>query len=361
MLLLLSGCALLSGVAPVNLKNVDVVEVRATLVDGSGACPGNGVPLVLVAVAADGTEYSTQPTGEQKPVRPQNFDVQGNGVRYDPSSGLLVVPADPGALWNAQGLATVTTAYHPQVQATVKVPVRYNCSYTANFSGDSGREGASGSMGSSGDHGVDKQSSESYAEPGGHGQDGGHGGDGVDGEPGRPGDEVVVQADLIEHPDGPLILVVVESRSTNQSSRYVVAPGSTVTVTADGGSGGRGGNGGNGGSGGSGGTGAPPGNGGDGGDGGHGGNGADGADGGTVTVVLDPEVAKLGDPIEVVNRGGAGGQPGSAGAGGTGGNSFSGAEAGESGSMGQAGSRAGRDGRPGPKVQVSEKALNLKL
>ena len=361
MLLLLSGCTLLQSVVPTNLKNVEVVEVRAHLVDPSGACPGNSVPVVLTAVASDGTEYSTQPTGEQKSVKLKNFTLLGAGVTVDPTSGMVTLPSDPGALWGSTGTVQAGSAYHPVVTEIV-VPIRYDCSYSANFSGESGRNGTDGTFGSSGDHGVDKQSSESYAEPGGHGEDGQDGGDGGDGESGRDGGSVMVKADTIQDASGQtFILVEVEGRKSNRSTRYVLKPGQTVTVYADGGNGGRGGNGAGGGSGGSGGTGAPPGDGGDGGDGGNGGNGADGGNGGTVSVILDNEVAALGNPIEVVNRGGAGGSAGSAGGGGSGGNTFSGADAGESGQMGQAGQRGGRSGQSGPAPSVSTKSIALSL
>jgi hypothetical protein len=360
LLTVLSGC-FLKGALPTSLKNVDVAELRAELVDPSGACPGMAVPVLVTAVDSEGGQYSTSAEGEQHKVKWKNFDVVAGGAAFQ--DGLVVLPADPAALWNKSASVVVTSVHHHGLAASLTVPVRYDCSYTANYSGASGRDGADGQQGSSGEDGVDKQSSESYAEPGGHGGHGGRGGDGSDGEPGRDGDRVIAYVDVLTHPDGrELYLVVTESETTRNTQRFVVAAGSTVTVVAHGGHGGRGGHGGNGGSGGGGGTGKPPGNGGDGGDGGSGANGADGGHGGSVTVLLDPATKRLGgSPILVQNEGGYGGSAGNAGFGGSGGNSFSGADGGERGEDGVAGSRSGRNGEPGPKPRTDVQPLELSL
>ena len=248
LLLALGGCALLRGALPTNLKNVEVVELRAQLVESAGACPGMAVPVVVTAVDAEGAEYSTSAEGEQHKVKWKNFEVLSAGASFQ--EGLVVLPEDPAALWNKSASVVVTSVHHHGLAANLTVPVRYDCSYTAAYSGDWGRDGADGQQGSSGDDGVDKQSSESYAEPGGHGGHGGQGGQGSDGEPGRDGDAVLVYVDVLTHPDGrELYLVVTESQTTRNTQRFVVASGATVTVVANGGNGGRGGHGGNGGSG----------------------------------------------------------------------------------------------------------------
>lgn len=359
-LTVLSGC-FLKDALPTNLKKVDVVELRAELVDPSGACPGMAAPITVTAIDSEGTEYSTAAEGEQKKVKWKNFEVVAGGASFQ--DGMAVLPADPAALWNKTASVMVTSIHHHGLAASVDVPVRYDCSYTASYNGDWGRDGADGQIGSGGDDGVDKQSSESYAEPGGHGGHGGQGGNGSDGEAGRDGDRVIAYVDVIEHPDGrQLYLVVTESETTRNTQRFVVEAGATVTVEAHGGNGGRGGHGGNGGNGGGGGTGKPPGNGGDGGNGGNGGNGADGGHGGSVTVILDPATKGLGgSPILVANEGGYGGAVGNAGFGGSGGNTFSGADGGERGEDGIGGSRSGRNGEPGPKPRVDVQPLELSL
>ena len=110
----------------------------------------------------------------------KNFEVVAGGASFQ--DGMAVLPADPAALWNKTASVMVTSIHHHGLAASVDVPVRYDCSYTASYNGDWGRDGADGQIGSGGDDGVDKQSSESYAEPGGHGGHGGQGGNGSDGE-----------------------------------------------------------------------------------------------------------------------------------------------------------------------------------
>ena len=358
MLLLLASCASLRGSLPTNLEKVDVVEVRVELADPTGSCPGFSVPTTLVAVASDGTEYSTHPNGAQKSVKLKHFELVGDGVRVDPETAWLHIPVNPARTFGATGQVTVTTAYHT-AQGSAAVPIRYDCAYTADFAGGSGRNGTDGSFGTTGGDG----SSGSESQPGEPGEDGQDGSHGTHGEPGGDADDVLVRVDTLNRPDAEgLLLVVVESQTTDHSARFLVAEGGSVTVDARGGAGGRGGNGGSGGDGGDGGDGgegAPPGNGGDGGDGGNGGNGADGGGGGSVTVLLDPEAPF--NPVQVDTAGGTAGGAGTAGSGGSGGETFSGGNTGRSGRAGKDGASSGRAGQDGPPTKPERQAVELSL
>jgi hypothetical protein len=336
-----------------DLEDKPVQELWLHTGDAEELCPGAQVPLTVTAILEDGQHLVSEGAGDGK-VTWDNYEIHADGGELV-RPGVFALSSDPRATLDGPATLLVRSKHHPDKSVEASLPARYDCTYTADFSGRNGRDGAHGEQGSSGGHGTNNQSSPSYAEPGGHGEHGQNGGHGADGEPGEDAEETEVfvalaQGDMV---DGPLLEILVQSRTTDHAEIFLVDPyGGQLTVLARGGRGGHGGKGGSGGSGGSGGTGEPPGNGGDGGDGGDGGNGASGGDGAPITVVVDPAAKDYLDVLHLDNSGGPGGQPGPGGFGGSGGNAHSGGQQGRRGDNGRDGTRAGRSGRDGPEPQV---------
>lgn len=351
---LLTGCASLQAAfgTRVSLEDTDLHRLEAAL-GAESLCPGGQAPLIVTAFFDDGEYHRTRGAGEGR-LGWDNFNLQIHGAVDLTDEGMVVMSNDAYAVLGADSAILISSRYHDDEPIRVDVPSRFNCAYTVDFSGDSGRNGTNGQSGSNGNHGTGNQSSGSYAQPGGHGGDGAHGGNGTDGESGRNGDEVEVRVALVDGAAPALLDVRVASVTTGESRHYIVDPrqGGAVSIIARGGNGGKGGNGGYGGTGGSGGTGSPPGNGGNGGDGGDGGNGADGGDGGRVTFFVSASAEPYVGVLSADTSGGHGGAPGSGGPGASGGNAHSGANAGRSGTRGRDGTRAGRPGRNGPPAEI---------
>ncbi len=353
--LTVSGCASIQKALGLktDLEGKPVKKLEIDLVGTTSLCPGASAPLIVTAVLDDGKRLVTEGAGDGK-VTWDNYKIQTVGGKMA-RGGHFVIERDPRVTLQQDAKVVVRSVHHPKKTVEAAVPARYDCSFTANFSGQPGRDGSDGRLGSNGTSGESNQSSGSYAEPGGHGQDGQDGGHGRDGEPGQDADDVAVYVKLADVAEGekPLLKVRVESTSSNRTEVFLVDPeGGGLTVLANGGPGGNGGNGGNGGSGGGGGTGAPAGNGGNGGNGGDGGNGAAGGDAGAIKLVVDPAAKTYLKAITVENEGGPGGQPGNHGYGGSGGTTYSGGQQGQRGENGQSGTRRGRSGKPGPEPQV---------
>lgn len=351
----LGGCASIQKALGLktDLKDKPVKKLEMDVVGAEALCPGGQAPIVVTAVLDDGKKLVSEGAGNGK-VTWDNFKITAAGGAVD-NRGVFAMSADPRATRKKGAKIVVQSVHHPNKQAEATVTPRYDCSYTANFSGQPGRDGADGRMGSNGTSGKSNQSSGSYAEPGGNGQDGQDGGDGADGEPGQDADDVEVRVALAQGAEGekPLLKVVAKSLTSNHTEIFLIDPeGGALTVLANGGRGGSGGNGGNGGSGGSGGTGAPAGNGGNGGDGGDGGNGASGGNGGHITLIVDPAAKTYLTAINLENHAGPGGNPGTQGYGGSGGNHYSGGQQGQRGEDGRSGTRAGRPGKDGPQPEV---------
>jgi hypothetical protein len=183
---------------------------------------------------------------------------------------------------------SITVPSHPDLQAGLDIPLRYDYNFVSNFSGASGTDGMNGSdglAGMSGSPGSMDPNNPSAGGDGGNGSDGSNGSDGGNGEDAppvqvrvtlRPGSHPLLQASVV---------------ATGHHRFYLVDPmGGSLTVKADGGSGGSGGRGGRGGSGGSGGIGSPSGSSGQNGSDGHDGSDGSPGKGGLITVTYDPQV-----------------------------------------------------------------------
>lgn len=302
-LVLFVGCAPIQVAmgARVRLDKIQVKELSAQLQEGTGLWPGGSAPLVVKAIAEDGTEYVTAGAGRGK-VLWDSYRIESTGAAGATVNGRGVVKldADPRN-YSARPLRLRITAHSiPERTTELDLPIRYNVPFEARFfgrSGFSGTDGAAGSKGSTGSSGSTDLQHPSAGGDGGRGGDGGNGSNGADG-----GDGPDVQVHVRLQPGANLLQVCVEAE---KDVRYfLVDPsGGSLLIRSDGGRGGNGGRGGSGGPGGSGGTGWPSGFSGMSGNAGHdGSSGRDGHDG-SITVWVDPTAMPFLKALQFSDRG----------------------------------------------------------
>jgi hypothetical protein len=312
-LLALSGCTSVKvklGMK-VYLAKTPVASIQVSMPKGPGIAPGEKSPLVVVVTETDGKVLQTEGAGKGK-VLWKDLKVTAS-VATANQKGILALPHDPRISDGKLAHVTITVPSHPDVAATeLDIPVRYNYSFTSNFSGSPGSSGMSGSDGSNGTSGSNGSTDPNNPSAGGNGSNGGNGSDGQDGGAGGNAPPVQVRVAL-RAGSHPLLQVGVSAVNTStgaligkeKEKLYLVDPqGGSLTVRADGGAGGSGGRGGRGGQGGAGGMGSPSGSSGS--NGSDGRNGFDGPSGkgGSITVTYDPQVKPFLSVIRTSNQGG---------------------------------------------------------
>lgn len=269
----------------VYLDRTPVKSIEASLPQGSAIAPGQKSPLVVTFTEPDGKILTTEGKGGGK-VMWKELTVTASVVTVN-KKGVLSLARDPRVSDGKIGHVTVTVPSHPDLRAELDVPVRYDRSYAANFSGRPGMDGSNGMNGTDGLSGSPGSMDPNNPSPGGNGGDGSDGTNGGDGGNGGSAPPVQIRVALRAgiHP-----LLQLSVSSGGKQRFYLIDPqGGSLTVTADGGRGGSGGKGGRGGRGGMGGIGIPNGsNGRDGLDGHDGISGLPGS-GGLITVTYDPQ------------------------------------------------------------------------
>ena len=236
----------------VYLEKTPVASIAASLPNGPGIAPGEKSPLVVVVSEPDGKVLQTEGVGHGK-VLWKDLTITTTVVTAN-QKGILTFPRDPRISDGKLGHVVITVPSHPGITAEFDVPVRYNYSFSSNFSGSPGSSGMSGSDGMSGASGSMGSTDPNSPSAGGDGSNGGNGSDGGDGGPGGNAPPVQVRIAL-RSGSHPLLQVAVSA--TGKQKLYLVDPqGGSLTVKADGGPGGSGGSGGRGGQGGSGGMGS---------------------------------------------------------------------------------------------------------
>ncbi len=301
-LLLLSGCT------PVKVKlgmkvylaNTPVASMQASLPQGPGIAPGEKSPLVVVLTGPDGKVLQTEGSGHGK-VLWKDLSLITTVVAAN-SKGILSLPHDPRRSEGKVAHVTITVPSHPDLQAELDIPIRYNYPFVADFSGGRGISGSSGMDGSNGTSGSMGSLDPNNPSAGGDGSNGGNGSDGQDG--GRGGDAPSVRVRMTIRPGDRLLLEFSVSANSKEKFYLVDPQGGSLTVRADGGAGGSGGQGGRGGRGGSGGMGSPSGH-----DGSNGSDGRSGFDGphgrgGNITVTYDPQAKPYLSALRLSNVGG---------------------------------------------------------
>lgn len=286
-LLVLCGCTAVKvklGMR-VYLAKVPVTSMTASLPKGPAIAPGEKSPLVVQFTQPDGKILVTEGAGKGK-VLWKNLTVTPTVVTAD-QKGNVTLARDPRVSDGKTAHVTITAPSHPDLRAELDIPVTYDYSFSANFSGSRGTDGMNGSDGMAGASGSMGSTDPNNPSPGGNGGNGTDGSNGQDGGPGGNAPPVQVRVALRS---GAQPLLQVSVSAAGKRRLYLVDPqGGSLTVKADGGPGGSGGRGGRGGQGGSGGIGTP--NGSSGSSGSDGRNGFDGppGKGGSITVTYDPQ------------------------------------------------------------------------
>ena len=254
---MLTGCATLQvklGMR-VDLAKLPITAMAATLPQDPGIAPGEKNPVLLTFTEANGKVLKTSGIGKGK-VMWRQITVTPSVVTVN-KKGVLHLAADPRVSDGKTGHVDITVPTHPDLHASLDLPLHYDDAFRAAYSGASGTAGTDGQDGSDGSSGSDGSTDPDNPSAGGNGGDGGNGTDGTNGSDGDNGPAVQVLAAL--HP-GTKLLVEIAVTVAGKTKFFLVDPnGGTLAVSSDGGSGGSGGHGGRGGSGGSGGSGIPSG------------------------------------------------------------------------------------------------------
>jgi hypothetical protein len=301
-LLALSGCTAVKvklGMR-VYLEKTPLTSMQASLPKGPAIAPGEKLSLVAQFTQPDGKVLVTEGQGKGK-VLWQDLTVTPTVVTAD-QKGHVALAHDPRVSDGKVAHVTITVPSHPDLRAELDIPITYDYSFVANFSGSRGSDGMNGSDGIDGTSGSMGSTDPNNPSPGGDGSNGTDGSNGQDGGPGgnAPSVDVRVALRAGAHP-----LLQVSVSAAGKRRLYLVDPqGGALSVKADGGPGGSGGKGGRGGRGGSGGMGTPNGNSGH--DGSDGRSGFDGSPGkgGAITVTYDPQVRPFINIIHVSSQGG---------------------------------------------------------
>jgi hypothetical protein len=284
----------------VNLEKIPVTSIAVRQPKRAGIAPGEKVPLLVTVTAADGTLLVTEGEGHGK-VLWKDLAVTSTVVETN-NKGVATLPADPRDSDGKLPHVIVTVPSHPGVRAELDIPVRYDISYSAGFSGVSGSNGFNGSDGIDGSNGSDGSLDPDHPSGGGNGSDGGNGADGQDGGNGEDGPAVQIRI-AVRSGSHPLLQMGVSAKGREQL--FLVDPnGGSLTVSSIGGSGGSGGKGGRGGRGGRGGIGMPSGLSGRDGLSGHDGSNGFSGNGGRITVAYDPLAKSFLNVLRLSNPGG---------------------------------------------------------
>lgn len=283
--------------ARISLEKVPISSLTANLQSPGGLAPGEHAPLVVTLQTRDGKTLQTEGSGHGV-VMWQDLAISAEIVQVN-NRGIVSMPADPRLSDGKQPHLIVTLPSQPGLQAELNIPLRYDQSFSANFSGPSGSSGMDGQAGTDGSMGSSGSSDPDHPVPGGDGSDGGSGTDGDNG--GRGGDALPVEVRVSLRAGSHPLLQVRVSNAQRQEFFLVDPQGGSLQIKAEGGSGGSGGRGGRGGSGGSGGMGSPDGRRGNDGSSGH--DGWSGSDGnaGPITVIYDPQVKPFLACIRLLN------------------------------------------------------------
>jgi hypothetical protein len=166
----------------VYLEKTPVSSIQAKLFNGPGIAPGQKSPLVVTVAEPNGKVLATEGKGGGK-VMWKELQIAATVVKVN-QKGIISLPKDPRKSDGKIGHVTVTVPSHPDMQADLDVPFRYDVNFVSNFSGSAGASGLSGSDGMDGSSGSMGSTDPNNPSAGGNGSDGTNGGDGQDGGPG---------------------------------------------------------------------------------------------------------------------------------------------------------------------------------
>jgi hypothetical protein len=170
------------------LAKTPLVAMQASLPRGPGMSPGEKSPLVVTVTGPDGKTLQTEGAGRGK-VLWEDLRVTSSIVTVD-KKGMVTLPADPRLSDGKVPHLTVTVPSHQDLRCELDIPVRYDRSFAADFSGRSGMSGMDGFAGTSGSSGSSGSLDSDNPSAGGDGSDGSDGSDGGDGLAGMYFDQI---------------------------------------------------------------------------------------------------------------------------------------------------------------------------
>ena len=277
-LVALTAAAVALGCAGPDLRKERIASISPLLLTRT-SCPGSTGHLEVRVNLENGKQLATRGPAKGE-VAWTNFSLSSDVVTVG-REGQVLMPEDPRAYLRAEPSIRIQTAGHPELNALVPVPVRYDCEFVADFSG---RDGTDGSAGRDGQDATAEQE----ATAGEHGSDG---------QQGTSAEDVKLTLALVNAADGtPYLQALAQGQATGARHLFLIdTRGGTLAVLARGGNAGSGGDGGRAGSGKA---------------AGGGGSGGDAGDGGNIEVVLDEAAAPYAGLVHYETSAGRGGVAG---------------------------------------------------
>jgi hypothetical protein len=163
----------------VYLAKTTVSSMQASLPKGPAIAPGEKSPLVVKFTQPDGKVLVTEGKGGGK-VLWSDIAVAPTVVTYD-QKGNVSLPHDPRKSDGKMAHMSITVPSHPDLRTELDIPITYDYTFVANFSGSSGSSGMNGSDGMNGTSGSMGSIDPNNPAPGGDGTSGTDGSNGQDG------------------------------------------------------------------------------------------------------------------------------------------------------------------------------------
>jgi hypothetical protein len=203
-----------------------VTTIEASLLNGPAIRPGQNSPMVVTFTDATGKVWVTEGAGQGK-ILWSDLTVSASVVTVN-KKGVLSLPHDPRKSDGKTGQVEISVPSHPELHASLTVPVSYSFPFAASFSGASGMSGTNGTdgsdgmSGSSGSMGSCVPDSTSAGGDGGTGTDGSDGGRGGDGDNGGNAPPVKVMIAL--QPGAQPLLQAVVSAPGRKDRHFLIDP-----------------------------------------------------------------------------------------------------------------------------------------
>jgi len=134
--------------ARVHIDKLPVTTIEASLLNGPAIRPGQNSPMVVTFTDATGKVWVTEGAGQGK-ILWSDLTVSASVVTVN-KKGVLSLPHDPRKSDGKTGQVEISVPSHPELHASLTVPVSYSFPFAASFSGASGMSGTNGTDGSDG-------------------------------------------------------------------------------------------------------------------------------------------------------------------------------------------------------------------
>ena len=123
----------------VHLAKMPVTTMEASLPNGPAVVPGQTSPLVVTFTDPSGKEWVTEGKGKGK-ILWSDLTVTPSVVTVN-KKGVLSLAHDPRKSDGKIGQVEISVPSHPELHASLTVPVRYDYPFAANFNGVNGSSG----------------------------------------------------------------------------------------------------------------------------------------------------------------------------------------------------------------------------